>query len=105
MKNVSFMRVLQVAAGAAALFAPLAVSAEPRTYTLPEETAHLLPGPNMEVAKVCTGCHSPDYISTQPPHRGRAAWTETVTKMRKVFGAPVEEEDVGKIIDYLTAAY
>ena len=105
MKNATVMRAVLVAIAVGVLCRPIASSAEPRTYVLPEETVRLLPGPNVETAQVCTGCHSADYIRTQPPHRGRAAWTETVTKMRKVFGAPVEEEDVGKIIDYLTATY
>ncbi len=105
MRNVTLMRVMQLAIGAGALCVPFALNAEPRTYTLPEETVRLLPGPNVEAAKVCTGCHSADYIKTQPPHRSKAAWTETVTKMRKVFGAPVEDEDMEKILDYLTATY
>lgn len=84
---------------------PSGASAEPRTYVLPEETVRLLPGSGVEAAAVCTGCHSPDYIKTQPPGQGKAFWTAIVTKMRKVFGAPIEEEDAPKIIDYLAATY
>ena len=28
-----------------------------------------------------------------------------VMKMIKVYGAPIDEADIGKIVDYLTAAY
>jgi sulfite dehydrogenase (cytochrome) subunit B len=80
-------------------------SAEPRTYVLPPETVRLLPGPGVESAQPCTGCHSPDYIKTQPPAQGKAFWTATVNKMRKVYGAPIEEEDAAKIADYLAATY
>jgi hypothetical protein len=105
MKNVTSTRVIQFIIGAGALCMPFAISAEPRIYTLPEETVRLLPGPNVEAAQVCTGCHSADYIRTQPPHQGKAFWTATVAKMRKVFGAPVEDGDVDKVIDYLAATY
>ena len=41
--------------------------AAPLSYTLPDETAAFKPGPNLElVQNNCTGCHSADYISTQP---------------------------------------
>jgi sulfite dehydrogenase (cytochrome) subunit B len=88
-----------------ALCMPPIVRAEPRAYELPPETIRLLPGPGVEAAAPCTGCHSPDYIKTQPPGQGKTFWTAIVNKMRKVFGAPVEEEDVAKIVDYLAATY
>ncbi len=97
--------MVQLTVGTIAFCVPLALKAELRTYKLPEETVRLLPGPNVNAAQVCTGCHSADYIKTQPSHQGKAFWTAEVTKMRKVFGAPVEEEDIGKIVDYLTATY
>jgi hypothetical protein len=54
-----------------------------------------------------TACHSADYIKTQP--RGekfkKDFWAAEVTKMIKVYGAPIEDADVGKIVDYLTANY
>jgi mono/diheme cytochrome c family protein len=83
-------------------------SAAPVSYALPEETAAFKPGPNLEVAQNnCTGCHSADYISTQP--RGeknkREFWQAEVTKMIKVYGAPIDDADVGKIVDYLAATY
>ena len=82
--------------------------AAPRTYELPEETATLAAGPNHDlVAGNCVSCHSAEYISTQPRSFAdpKAFWTAEVTKMRKVYGAPVTEADVPAIVDYLVATY
>ena len=38
----------------------------------------------------CRSCHSVDYIAMQPPGKGAAFWTGEVTKMRKVYHAPIE---------------
>jgi hypothetical protein len=53
----------------------------------------------------CTACHSADYINTQPHGLKKDFWQAEVTKMIKVYGAPIEDADVGKIVDYLTANY
>ena len=85
-----------------------AASAAPITYTLPEETAAFRAGPNLDVVQGnCTGCHSADYIATQPqgPKYKRDFWQAEVTKMIKVYGAPIDEADIGKIVDYLAATY
>jgi sulfite dehydrogenase (cytochrome) subunit B len=95
---VSFILAILVSAAAAA----------PMTYKLPEETAAFRAGPNLEVVKNnCTGCHSADYISTQPqgPKYKKDFWQAEVTKMIKVYGAPIEQADVSKIVDYLAATY
>jgi sulfite dehydrogenase (cytochrome) subunit B len=84
------------------------VIAAPVRYKLPEETAALKPGPNLEVVKNnCTACHSADYISTQPqgPKFKKDFWQAEVTKMIKVYGAPIDDADVPKIVDYLAATY
>jgi mono/diheme cytochrome c family protein len=82
--------------------------AAPVSYTVPEETAAFKPGANLEVVQNnCTACHSADYIKTQP--RGekfkKDFWTAEVTKMIKVYGAPIDDADVGRIVDYLAANY
>ena len=53
------------------------------------------------------GCHSVDYIITQPrgPQFKKDFWQAEVTKMIKVYGAPIDEADVGKIADYLAATH
>ncbi|MGA8050412.1 MAG: hypothetical protein WCA09_09555 [Burkholderiales bacterium] len=77
--------------------------ADKSSITLPPETAHFKPGSGSDVATTyCTICHSPDYIYMQPA-QDRAGWTGAVNKMRKVFGAPIPEEQVKVIVDYLMA--
>jgi mono/diheme cytochrome c family protein len=81
--------------------------AAPRTYELPQETASLADGPGHDLAAAnCSGCHSADYVSTQPKVANpRAFWTAEVTKMRAAYGAPLEDADMPAIVDYLVAAY
>ncbi|MBV8922430.1 SorB family sulfite dehydrogenase c-type cytochrome subunit [Bradyrhizobium sp.] len=93
---------------AAATLGPIPVLASPISYALPAETAAFKPGPNLDVVKNnCSACHSADYVSTQP--RGakdkRAFWQAEVTKMIKVYGAPIADTDVAGIVDYLATAY
>jgi sulfite dehydrogenase (cytochrome) subunit B len=83
-------------------------SAAPINYKTPDETAAFKPGPGVEVVQNnCTACHSADYIQTQP--RGskfkKDFWQAEVTKMIKVYGAPIDDADVPKIVDYLAATY
>ena len=85
-----------------------AAYAAPVGYKLPQETEAFKPGAGLEVVQGnCTACHSADYIKTQP--RGekfkKDFWAAEVTKMIKVYGAPIGDADVGKIVDYLTANY
>ena len=83
-------------------------AAEPHRYTLPDETAQLRPGKGtgFEVAQAnCLTCHSPDYIAMQPPGKGKAFWEAEVTKMIKVYQAPIEEADAKAIAAYLADAY
>jgi hypothetical protein len=88
---------------------PLApLGAKPVNYQVPAETATLRPGPNREAAQNnCTACHSVDYIETQPrgPKFKKDFWQAEVTKMIKVYGAPIDDADVGKIVEYLTENY
>jgi len=97
-----------LAAAALAALSLDATNAAPRAYTLPNETAAFRPGPNLEVVQNnCTACHSADYINIQPrgPKFKKDFWQAEVMKMIKVYGAPIDEADIGKIVDYLTATY
>ena len=99
---------VRLALAAAASLVLASASAAPVSYALPEETAAFKPGPNLEVVQNnCTACHSADYINTQP--RGeefkKDFWQAEVTKMIKVYGAPIDDANVGKIVDYLVATY
>jgi hypothetical protein len=84
------------------------VNASPIAYQLPVETAAFKPGPNLEVVQNnCTGCHSADYIATQPrgPKFTTDFWQAEVTKMIKVYGAPIDDADSRKIVEYLAQTY
>ena len=86
----------------------VAVNAKPVTYVLPDETAVFKPGPNLETVQGnCGACHSADYVQTQPqgPAFKKAFWEAEVTKMIKVYGAPIDDSDASKIVDYLAATY
>jgi hypothetical protein len=84
------------------------VGAGPIAYKLPDETAAFKPGLDMDIVQSnCTTCHSVDYIQTQPrgPKFKRDFWQAEVTKMIKVYGAPIDEADIGKIVEYLAQTY
>ena len=46
-------------------------------------------------------------VQTQPrgPKFGKDFWTAEVNKMVKVYGAPIEDADIPKIVEYLTQTY
>jgi mono/diheme cytochrome c family protein len=87
---------------------PMILVAKPFGYQLPEETAAFKSGPNLEVVQSnCAACHSADYINTQPqgPKFKKDFWHAEVMKMINVYGAPIDEADVGKIVEYLSQTY
>lgn len=96
-----------VSAGLGWLAAGPVTIAAPVNYQLPDEVAAFKPGPNLELVQGnCSACHSADYISTQPPMTDKKGfWQAEVTKMIKVYGAQIDDADVGKIVDYLAATY
>jgi mono/diheme cytochrome c family protein len=80
--------------------------AEPVTYDLPEETAVLKPGPGIDTAQSnCVACHSADYIGMQPSKSGKAFWDAEVSKMIRIYGAPISEADAKIIAEYLAQTY
>ena len=106
--NRSLVLAALLAAATIAALGLGSVTAAPVDYKLPEETAAFKPGPNLEVVQNnCTACHSADYINTQPrgPKFKKDFWQAEVTKMIKVFGAPIDDADVPKIVEYLAATY
>jgi mono/diheme cytochrome c family protein len=103
-----FFLLLLVATIAIAASNLASLTAAPVSYALPEETAAFKPGPNLDVVQNnCTACHSADYIQTQPrgPKYKKDFWQAEVTKMIKLYGAPIDEADVPKIVEYLAATY
>lgn len=100
------MKRFAIALGLAGLLAAGPARAEPKTYQLPEETAALKQGPGVEAAETnCVSCHSADYVNAQPPRKGRVFWEAEVTKMVKVYKAPIEDANVKAIVDYLEKTY
>jgi mono/diheme cytochrome c family protein len=90
----------------AAIAAAGAAVAKPVDYTTPPETATLPTAAGVEAAQAnCSGCHSVDYITTQPRtfKDQRAFWVGEVAKMKKAYGAPIQDQDIPTIVDYLTA--
>ncbi len=80
--------------------------AEGLTIGLPAETATLKPGPGAElVESQCLICHSADYITTQPRDKPLAFWKAEVEKMKKVYGAPIADEQIDALSAYLARNY
>jgi mono/diheme cytochrome c family protein len=100
MKRFAFVLLLTAAA--------MPALAKPINFELPDETAAFKPGPNLDVVQGnCGACHSADYIQTQPtgPKFKKDFWQAEVTKMIKVYGAPIDEKDVPAIVDYLSTTH
>ncbi|HEY0685713.1 MAG TPA: hypothetical protein VGD45_25460 [Steroidobacter sp.] len=71
-----------------------------------EENIRLKEGVGRDVTTArCAVCHSLDYISMVAPVMNRAAWEKSVRKMIDVFGAPVAEQEVSSIVEYLGQHY
>jgi sulfite dehydrogenase len=99
------MNIKPLIAAALAAFALPVMALE---ITLPAETAAYrpsdLPGYRL-VQQNCMTCHSAQYAETQPQTSPRAYWDATVKKMKKPFGAPLRDEDMPAIVDYLVKTY
>ena len=96
--------VIALLFGATLLVAGLAATAAER-FSLPPERSAFKNGPGVEIATAqCVLCHSADYISTQP-RLPRAAWKANVQKMREKYGAPVPEDKMEALVDYLVKTY
>jgi len=71
-----------------------------------ESDLRLKDGPEVVTVRAqCSICHSVDYIHMNAPFMKKAGWEAEVRKMMKVMGAPVPEEEVARIVDYLTRNY
>lgn len=87
------------------LLTPLLTLAVEKKIELPVEAMKFKEGKGAELANAyCYTCHSVEYIATQPP-MPRKFWEAAVLKMRDKFGAPIPEESVQPLIDYLTESY
>lgn len=53
----------------------------------------------------CSICHSAHYAEYQPPNTGNGYWNAQVLRMKNVFKAPIADEEVPVIVEYLTKTY
>ena len=71
-----------------------------------ERRIELKDGPGRtQVETNCGSCHSLDYVVLNSPFLDRAGWDASVTKMIRVFGAPISPDDAKVITEYLAANY
>jgi hypothetical protein len=71
----------------------------------PVPALDLAPGDGLQDVQIyCNTCHSPRYITMQPPLPA-ATWEAEVNKMNKAFGAAIPDDSTQKIILYLQAHY
>ncbi len=73
---------------------------------LPPESTSLRAGVGSDLAvRQCVTCHSADYVTIQPPGKPLAFWKSEVEKMKKVYGAPIPDDQIDPIAQYLTREY
>ena len=71
----------------------------------PLYTPQLVPGVGrQDTAAYCNTCHTPSYITMQPPLPA-ATWKAEVDKMGKAFGAQIPTDAQARIIKYLETHY
>lgn len=76
------------------------------TIKLPPESVQFKSGPGTEIANNnCQICHSADYVSTQPVSTSREKWAEIVAKMQSTYGAPIQNDQIDPLVDYLVKHY
>ena len=96
------MRALAVAVASAVL----ALSTGALPALADEKPIELKKAPGLDkVATNCAVCHSLDYIQMNSPFPNAALWDAEVTKMIKVYGAPITDADAATIKDYLKTNY
>ena len=82
---------------------PAMVRGTVHAIKLPEVKAELPPGPGREAVETyCAVCHTPNYILIQPPF-SKETWTAEVTKMQKTYMAPIPDEKIPELVNYLVA--
>lgn len=91
------MRAIHLAFLAAVLATPAAAD---------EKQVALKKAPGLEqVENSCNACHSLDYIQMNSPFPSATLWDAEVTKMIKVFGAPITDAEAKVIGEYLKKNY
>lgn len=79
-----------------------------KVVQMPPDTEQLRPSALPGYAKAqanCVACHSAEYMLYQPPTAPRGYWENMVKRMKTVFKAPIADEDMPAIVDYLVKTY
>jgi mono/diheme cytochrome c family protein len=88
----------------------VAIAALIAAFTVPalaeEKPVQLKQAPGLDKVEAnCAACHSLDYVLMNSPYPNATLWDAEVTKMIKVYGAPIDESDIPKIVEYLAQTY
>jgi len=71
------------------------------SIAMPHDEPVFPPGPGRDAfVTACVVCHSPRYITMQPPF-SRTAWLGEVNKMKDTYGAHISDAQALAITDYL----
>src|SRR5436190_3213105 len=82
-----------------------AIEAMALDIPLPHEAGAFKQDTGAEIANgQCLTCHSVEYVLMQPP-MPRAFWKSSVQKMQQKYGAPIPDQQVDALADYLTKNY
>lgn len=95
-------------AAVASLFTAGAALGATKSITLPPDGVVLKPSvlPGYTLAQnQCVGCHSAEYLQYQPPTAARPYWEAMAKRMKAVFKAPVADDEIPVIVDYLVKTY
>lgn len=102
MRSLHPLAILVAAISCLAVAAPVAGL----KIELPPDSTSLRPGSGADLAaRQCATCHSADYVAIQPPGKPLAFWKAEVEKMKKVYGAPIPDDQIDPIAQYLTREY
>ncbi len=100
------VRMLGIGIVVAALASASGSLASGTKIELPQQTATLKAGPGADLANgQCLICHSAEYITTQPSDKPLAFWKAEVEKMKKVYGAPIPDDQIQALAAYLSRNY
>jgi sulfite dehydrogenase (cytochrome) subunit B len=76
------------------------------TPALAQQASTLKPGPDVNlVAAACGVCHTTRYIPMNATFLTPDGWAAEVTKMRKAYGAPLDDATAATVVKYLSETY
>jgi hypothetical protein len=100
---VPFVVLLAVASMPLAARAATPLELKSVKIDLPDSDKMFPDGPGSDaINNNCLACHSAGMVLNQPA-LSKQAWAAEVNKMINNYKAPVAPEDVGPIVEYLTA--